>query len=58
VSDRQVNLILVASGDLATAPYHLSMSLKVVVQAENLIDDLVRIFQDEGSISAVIWKEH
>jgi D-alanyl-D-alanine carboxypeptidase len=28
------------------------------VKATNLIDDLVRIFQDEGIISAIIWKEN
>jgi D-alanyl-D-alanine carboxypeptidase len=28
------------------------------VKATNLIDDLVRIFQDEGTISAIIWKEN
>jgi D-alanyl-D-alanine carboxypeptidase len=28
------------------------------VQATNPIDDVVRIFQDEGTISAIIWKEN
>jgi D-alanyl-D-alanine carboxypeptidase len=28
------------------------------VRSTNLIDDIVRIFQDEGMISAIIWKEN
>jgi hypothetical protein len=28
------------------------------VKATNSIDDVVRIFQDEGTISAIIWKEN
>jgi hypothetical protein len=28
------------------------------VKATNLIDYLVQIFQDEGTISAIIWKEN